>query len=105
MLLHRIRRVLLLTAAVSLPLADVQGSDVTSDLLGRAETAVTAARAKQALWLEAVRAVVAARAALNRGDFDESERQSRWAIELSELGLLQRDAGTGPAAPQARRDR
>lgn len=99
------RSVVILTAAVVLAIADVQASDAPEALLGRAETAVAEARSKQALWLEGARALTAARAALARGDADESLRQSRRAIELAELGLLQREGGTGPAASHTRRDR
>lgn len=97
-------RILVLATAVGLAIADVQASDPASELLGRAENVVAEARAKQALWLEAARAIVAARAALKRGDLAESERYSLRAIELSELGMLQREGGTGPAAPGPRRD-
>ena len=93
-------------AAVVLATADVHGADGTDAqaLLAQAETAVGNARAKQALWLEAVRALAAAKAALGRGAQDESARLSRRAIELSELGMLQRDGGTGPEAGPVRRD-
>ena len=94
-----------LATAVGLAVADVHAADPASELLERAEMVVAEARSKQALWLEAARAIAAARAALKRGELAESERQSRRAIELSELGMLQRDGGTGPAAPQVRRDR
>ncbi len=97
-------RILVLATAVGLAIADVQASDPASELLGRAEATVAEARSKQALWLEAARAIAAAQAALNRGDLAESERQSHRAIELSELGMLQREGGTGPAVPQSRRD-
>lgn len=100
-----LRTVFVLTAAVALAIADVQASEAPEDLLSQAEMAVAEARSKQALWLEGARALTAARAALARGDTDESLRQSRRAIELAALGLLQSEGGTGPAASHTRRDR
>lgn len=100
-----LRTVVVFTAAVALAIADVQASEAPEDLLGQAEMAVAEARSKQALWLESARALAAARAALARGDTDESVRYSRRAIELSELGMLQREGGTGPADSHTRRDR
>ena len=100
-----LRRVLVLTSAVVLATADVHASDEASQVLARAESVVAEARSKQALWLEGARALAASRAALDRGDAGESLRQSRRAMELSELGMLQREGGTGPAASHTRRDR
>jgi hypothetical protein len=100
-----LRSVLVIAAAVVLATADVQASDAAPLALSRAEMAVEEARSKQALWLEGARALAAARAALARGDSEESLRQSTRAIELAELGLLQRAGGTGPSASQTRRDR
>jgi non-ribosomal peptide synthetase component F len=86
-----------IATALVLSSADVQATDSAHALLAQATASVERAREQQALWLEAVRALVAAKAALARGEQEDSARLSRRAIELTELGLLQRNGGTGPA--------
>ena len=85
-----------LVALCSAACAPAVAGGAAEAALVEADAVVTEARAKQALWSEAARALSDARAACARAESDTCLRRSRDAIELAKLGILQAEGGTGP---------
>lgn len=86
----------LLVAALFVPVPSGAAGDDARAALARAEAAVEAARARQALWTTAVQALRDARRALERGADDQVLHWSARAVELAELGLRQRASQPEP---------